>query len=273
MNGRILSQWWDSSSEAGPASRPESQFSVPLPSLEVVSKYASTHSSALADMEESFGKNTALATALKFKEGARPTTQVSAGSGPTPPRPARTSASPDWGDAHPPNTARVGTFSHVTLNDFETNNTVANSCTIARCTSLTVALTTSGDLWILNKSTAEQTLTAGELFGFNFGAFADMPSGTVGQSQDHIPWLIVDDMQLADTDGTSRPMSFRYTVKPRMKVNAFKPKELTAEEKGAGELRASQFGALWCNKFASIPKNKDCGIIWEARGWVALSIC
>ena len=86
-------------------------------------KYASTHSSALADMEESFGKNTALATALKFKEGARPTTQVSAGSGPTPPRPARTSASPDWGDAHPPNTARVGTFSHVTLNDFETNNT------------------------------------------------------------------------------------------------------------------------------------------------------
>lgn len=37
MNGRILSQWWDSSSEAGPASRPESQFSAPLPSLEVVS--------------------------------------------------------------------------------------------------------------------------------------------------------------------------------------------------------------------------------------------
>ncbi|CAJ1379048.1 unnamed protein product [Effrenium voratum] len=60
-------------------------------------------------------------------------------------------------------------------------------------------------------------------------------------------------------------MSFRYTVKPRMKVNAFKPKELTAEEKGAGELRASQFGALWCNKFASIPKNKDCGIIWEVK--------
>lgn len=34
--GRIMAQWWDVCSEAGPKRRPNSDFSIPIPSLDVL---------------------------------------------------------------------------------------------------------------------------------------------------------------------------------------------------------------------------------------------
>ena len=36
MIGKVMSAWWDQSEEAGPKTRPNCQFSVPLPSLDVL---------------------------------------------------------------------------------------------------------------------------------------------------------------------------------------------------------------------------------------------
>ena len=36
LTGRVMSQWWDCTDEAGPQKRPNCQFSVPLPTLEVL---------------------------------------------------------------------------------------------------------------------------------------------------------------------------------------------------------------------------------------------
>ena len=34
--GKVMSAWWDRSEEAGPKTRPNCQFSVPLPALDVL---------------------------------------------------------------------------------------------------------------------------------------------------------------------------------------------------------------------------------------------
>lgn len=36
MVGKVMSAWWDQSEEAGPKTRPNCQFSVPLPALDVL---------------------------------------------------------------------------------------------------------------------------------------------------------------------------------------------------------------------------------------------
>ena len=49
--------------------------------------------------------------------------------------------------------------------------------TITRETNLQVTLTSLGSLWIVNRTTSPVELSAGELFGFNLGAFQEINAG------------------------------------------------------------------------------------------------
>jgi hypothetical protein len=51
------------------------------------------------------------------------------------------------------------------------------SAKLAREPDLQVVLTSMGSLWILNRTTEKKTISAGELFGFNLGAYVEVPAG------------------------------------------------------------------------------------------------
>ena len=63
-------------------------------------------------------------------------------------------------------------------------------------------------------------------------------------------------------DGTQAPMAYRYTISPDVKINAYKPKPLTTEDKLT--LRSAQFGALWSGRFNQLPRTLYSDIVWEA---------
>ncbi|CAL1168291.1 unnamed protein product [Cladocopium goreaui] len=65
-------------------------------------------------------------------------------------------------------------------------------------------------------------------------------------------------------DGSQIPLSYRYKVVPDHKVNAFKPKDLSSEDKL--NLRAAQFGALYNGRFGQLPRSSYCTLVWEAGG-------
>ena len=65
------------------------------------------------------------------------------------------------------------------------------------------------------------------------------------------------------TPGEKIPRPFRYLVSMRAKVNAFKPKELAADE-NMHQLRASQLGATF-KEFNALPSSEGFGCIWEVR--------
>ena len=71
------------------------------------------------------------------------------------------------------------------------------------------------------------------------------------------PW------QEGTAPGETIPRQFRYLVSMRARVNAFKPKELSADE-NLHELRSSQLGAV-IKDFNAVPKSEYFGTIWEVR--------
>ena len=48
---------------------------------------------------------------------------------------------------------------------------------VAREPQVKVVVTTTGSLWLVNQSEEKVTVHAGELFGFNVGSYAEIPSG------------------------------------------------------------------------------------------------
>lgn len=48
---------------------------------------------------------------------------------------------------------------------------------VARETKVEVVVTTLGNLWLLNRTENNIELSHGELFGFNVGSYAEIPSG------------------------------------------------------------------------------------------------
>ena len=67
-----------------------------------------------------------------------------------------------------------------------------------------------------------------------------------------------------NADGNQVPLSYRYVIQPAVKVNAFKPKDLTPNDDKLN-LRAAQFGAVWSSKFHTLPKTEHCDVVWEAQ--------
>ena len=71
----------------------------------------------------------------------------------------------------------------------ESSNNKNNSCcpslplridaaaVVARETKVEVVVTTLGNLWLLNRTENNIELSHGELFGFNVGSYAEIPSG------------------------------------------------------------------------------------------------
>lgn len=55
---------------------------------------------------------------------------------------------------------------------------------LAREPSVEVAFTKSGNLWLVNRGVAAVNLTHGELFGFNVGAYVEVPAGQVTKKVD-----------------------------------------------------------------------------------------
>ena len=49
----------------------------------------------------------------------------------------------------------------------------------ATCANVQVYVTSDDKIWLVNRTTEEQSLEPGELFGFNLGSFEDIPAGRV----------------------------------------------------------------------------------------------
>ena len=62
--GQVLSQWWDSSEEAGPKRRPQATFPDPLPTLEVLTVQNGTHVKTLGTLHFSLGSRCVHCSAL-----------------------------------------------------------------------------------------------------------------------------------------------------------------------------------------------------------------
>ena len=60
---------------------------------------------------------------------------------------------------------------------------VEAAASIAREPKLEIAATSIGGFWILNRSDSTISLKHGELFGFNIGSWAEVPSGHQGGSK------------------------------------------------------------------------------------------
>lgn len=66
-----------------------------------------------------------------------------------------------------------------------------------------------------------------------------------------------------DPTGVPTPLQYRYKLTPAMKVNSFRPKELPSELDKCN-LRGSQLGAFYNNRFQKLPRASHCDVIWEA---------
>ena len=156
--GQVLSQWWDSSPEAGPKKRPQTTFPDPLPNSSadnprrnpaedswlkpcgsrglfdlspfmrasrlriadmVRNKYAATHSGALKKVEDALTAETSIITALKTTAGECTTAGPdNTGRGQDAEK-SRTLAHPDWNGETPPNFDRAETLPETPLDKFE----------------------------------------------------------------------------------------------------------------------------------------------------------
>ena len=56
---------------------------------------------------------------------------------------------------------------------------------------------------------------------------------------------------------------FRYEIKPKVKVHAFKPKELSADAENLN-LRSSVMGAFFHTSLDKLPVSKNFRVVWEA---------
>ena len=57
---------------------------------------------------------------------------------------------------------------------------------LARNTNVEIVITTGNSIWLLNRTDSLISLQPGELFGFNTGFFAEVPSGRLGLQVYHI---------------------------------------------------------------------------------------
>lgn len=69
-------------------------------------------------------------------------------------------------------------------------------------------------------------------------------------------------------NGEQVPMQFRYTITPKTKVNAFKPRPV--EGQGV-DVRASQMGATFGGA-NGLPRTPNIAIVWEVRNMLTLHV-
>lgn len=68
-------------------------------------------------------------------------------------------------------------YLHEFMNQTHFHLRVKASATLSREPAVTLVLTSSGSVWLLNKQTTAIDLTAGELCGFNVGSYQEVASG------------------------------------------------------------------------------------------------
>ena len=64
-------------------------------------------------------------------------------------------------------------------------------------------------------------------------------------------------------NGAQVPLQYRYRVAPDQKVNAFKPKDLSASDDKL-QLRGAMFGAVFAGSFNTLPTSEHSRVVWEA---------
>ncbi|CAL1138958.1 unnamed protein product [Cladocopium goreaui] len=208
--GRAMSQWWDVCPEAGSRSRPNTNFQEEMPQLEVLTvseegvlqipelvaqKYAPSHAEPLNLLKEKIDDEMTIATALKSYNGVSNTTSSESGTA-NAMAPARTAASPDWGNEPPLNFRKRIQVNSISISDFDSGHTVDAAAPLSREPQITVAVTSAGNLWLLNRTSNHVDLGHGELFGFNTGSYVEIPSDTVATVTDFLPWCLRDDRTL-----------------------------------------------------------------------------
>ena len=81
--------------------------------------------------------------------------------------------------------------------DFESNNEVLACATSLMDEKVLVYITKSYKLFLLNTGDGDVSLNAGELFGFNLGAYQEKPTGVAkSERREQIPFLINKDSDL-----------------------------------------------------------------------------
>ncbi|CAJ1339584.1 unnamed protein product [Effrenium voratum] len=123
--GRLVSQWWDKCSEAGPAARPNSSFVEERPALDtlaamngvlkipelILEKYGTTHPESLEKMQKELDAATNVTAALTGVTAALPEKRVLD----TP----RTLGAPEWDGNPPADIAAKAVFDSMAVPDFK----------------------------------------------------------------------------------------------------------------------------------------------------------
>ena len=183
-------------------------FVIRIPEI-ITQKYQATHSEQLKALQDKLDEEVTIANAVK----AFGTTSTQTSSNQPGATGARTAASPDWAGSPPWNFRKRFTATPISLADFENQRTLLvlwDSCfflmlfwsqrfitvfhvywklstlnllridamaVLAREQKLQVAVTTLGNLWLVNRTPNQVELSHGELFGFNVGSFCELQSG------------------------------------------------------------------------------------------------
>ncbi|CAJ1423296.1 unnamed protein product [Effrenium voratum] len=257
--GRCLAQFWDVSEEAGPKARPDSLFNEQPPALDVLTitddavkipdlvhqKFLATHEQplkkAIAQLEEEQDVSAAIVSfnsnSAKPSANPSPTKGARNSAGQTP----RTAATPDWVDA----AAHVSRAPEVEAAVTSTGSAQSSPeylAWVVRSDKHFVSLVTGqGD--VANKEvmtmadvmcyiTRERGVTQARLLDHDMEPLTKALGGTKEETP----------------TGAKEPVSYRYVVKPKPRINAYKPKEL----EGKSTARASQMGAIFHGKYTQV---------------------
>ena len=182
-----------------------------IPEL-VTQKYSATHADQLKGYTDKIEEDVTVANALKSYHGHASATSGSTGAQ-APAASQRTAASPDWMGEPPHNFRKRMPGTCIPVTDFDASNSylgliylnclflqrpspkfefwihtsthnlnpnylrISAATILQRNANVQVALTASGQLWLLNKTTQLIELQHGELFGFNVGQYSEIPAG------------------------------------------------------------------------------------------------
>ena len=67
---------------------------------------------------------------------------------------------------------------------------------------------------------------------------------------------------MTDT-GAQVPLQYRYSVVPDQKINAFRPRDLSASD-DKHQLPSAMFGAVFTGSYNTLPSAEYAKVVWEA---------
>ncbi|CAL1137009.1 unnamed protein product [Cladocopium goreaui] len=178
-----------------------------IPDL-VKNKYANSHGASLKTMSDMITADKDVATALKGSAGESSVQPSASGAATESPavQGVRTLASPDYDGQPVPNFHRRVDFEEKPLDEFNASQTLHCCATLANSALKIGKTQNDGAWWIINETSQNVDLDSRELFGFNVGSFAEVPTGDASTLVDQIAWTVGSDMDvicLSTQEGTN----------------------------------------------------------------------